>query len=158
MAPFNRHLTALYCDDIRQEVGGKFTLVGVYQNVLYVDSFPVSLPKLGVMLKAIAPAENAFRSIGFKAWLGDQLVAEVPLQPLADAPAEMAEEVREALDPQPEALQAGSMMNTSAVLMFAPLNIPGPCALRVRAYDEEGHEHAAPALLILQAKDRGTRS
>jgi hypothetical protein len=37
----------IFCDDIRHEVGGKVTFVGVYTGYMYVNgTLPVALPKL----------------------------------------------------------------------------------------------------------------
>ena len=36
----------ILCDDIRQEVGNKVTLVGIYGNQIYVPKFPFTFPKL----------------------------------------------------------------------------------------------------------------
>jgi hypothetical protein len=37
----------IFCDDIRHEVGGKLTFVGVYQNHLALTQFPAVLSKFG---------------------------------------------------------------------------------------------------------------
>lgn len=37
----------VFCDDIRTEVGGKFSLVGVYPSGLQVPAFPITFPKFG---------------------------------------------------------------------------------------------------------------
>jgi hypothetical protein len=44
--------TTIFCDDIRQEAGGKLTLVGVYSGVmlLHEPSFPIVLPKLTMLV------------------------------------------------------------------------------------------------------------
>lgn len=36
----------IFCDDIRHEVTGKFTLVGCYSDHLLVAEVPTALPKL----------------------------------------------------------------------------------------------------------------
>ena len=36
----------ILCDDIRQEVWNKVTLVGIYGNQIYVPKFPFTFPKL----------------------------------------------------------------------------------------------------------------
>jgi hypothetical protein len=41
-----RHVETLFCDDIRHEVGGKLSYIGVYSGGLFVRAFPVTLPKL----------------------------------------------------------------------------------------------------------------
>lgn len=35
---------AIFCDDVRQEVNGKFLLVGCYSRVALVTSFPTKMP------------------------------------------------------------------------------------------------------------------
>jgi len=41
----------VFCDDIRNEIGGKTTLVGVYAGDLVLQSpLPASIPRLGVSL------------------------------------------------------------------------------------------------------------
>lgn len=41
----------VFCDDVRVEADGKFTLVGVYPIVMYVHSdFPMQLPKFGMFV------------------------------------------------------------------------------------------------------------
>ena len=37
---------AIICDDIRQEVGNKFSLIGIYLKEIIVSKFPITLPKL----------------------------------------------------------------------------------------------------------------
>lgn len=39
------------CDDVRQEIGGKRTIVGMYGNSLIVPSVPFNLPQLCFVLK-----------------------------------------------------------------------------------------------------------
>lgn len=41
---------AQFCDDIRQEVGGKTTLVGLYNEVIIADALPCILAKFCVYL------------------------------------------------------------------------------------------------------------
>jgi len=53
-----RSLNALVCDDVREEVGHKSTLVGVYQGDLTVHDAPTILPKLSFFFRVIARAER----------------------------------------------------------------------------------------------------
>lgn len=50
---------AQFCDDIRQEVGGKTTLVGVYQEVLIPDEIPCIIPKLCIFMTIITEHDIA---------------------------------------------------------------------------------------------------
>ena len=37
---------AIFCDDIRQEINGKMSLMGIYSVDMYVPDFPITLPKV----------------------------------------------------------------------------------------------------------------
>lgn len=41
---------ALFCDDIREELGDKYSLIGVYTEVLRVAEIPFTLPQLAVLI------------------------------------------------------------------------------------------------------------
>lgn len=63
----------VFCDDIRNEVDGKITYVGVYNgNMIFGVPFPVQMPKLGIAITLIlAPEEDA--NFAFQVYLpGDQ--------------------------------------------------------------------------------------
>ncbi|MFM9862463.1 MAG: DUF6941 family protein [Micropepsaceae bacterium] len=47
--------TTIFCDDIREEVGGKHTFVGCYPGFLVVPRFPVALPKLCLAITYLEP-------------------------------------------------------------------------------------------------------
>lgn len=38
--------TTIFCDDVRHELNGKVSLMGVYGGDMYVTDFPVTLPKI----------------------------------------------------------------------------------------------------------------
>jgi hypothetical protein len=51
----------LFCDDIRNEVDGKVTYVGVYNggSMIFASPFPAQIPKLGISITlALAPEEE----------------------------------------------------------------------------------------------------
>jgi hypothetical protein len=42
----------LFADDLRQEIGGKFSLIGIYQvDLIQRLDFPITLPKLAMLIK-----------------------------------------------------------------------------------------------------------
>ena len=43
--------TVLFCDDVRQEVGDKFSLLGVYQDAIVIQRVPIRLPTFAVFLQ-----------------------------------------------------------------------------------------------------------
>jgi hypothetical protein len=152
MFKFETHLTTIYCEDLRHEVGGKITLVGVYNNICGVESFPVTLPKIAVMLRLVGPADSFPKSIGFKAWLNEEQVAEVPLSaPAARAGASsLMGHIDEAAEAVPAELQfSGKFTSLTSFMIFAPLHVEKPSTLRVRAYGPDGEEYPAPSLIFL---------
>lgn len=58
-----RYLEVMYCDDIREEVGNKFSYMGVYAGELTVPSAPVWLPKLCIAVKAITGIGDPFETL-----------------------------------------------------------------------------------------------
>jgi hypothetical protein len=50
----------IFCDDIRQEIGGKISLIGIYYGIMYIHGpFPATLPKFGFHITIFEPAELA---------------------------------------------------------------------------------------------------
>ena len=59
----DRSLTVLVCDDVREEVGHKSTLVGVYQSDLCVHEAPLTLPRLSFFFRAYACGTRPFKQL-----------------------------------------------------------------------------------------------
>ena len=58
---------ALFCDDIRQEVGGKQTLVGLYTGGMSVQGkSPVVIPLFSALLNLVLPIDLDFNRVEFK--------------------------------------------------------------------------------------------
>jgi hypothetical protein len=78
----NRFLHSLYCDDVRNEVGGKTTLVGVYESELNVsatdsNNLPVSLPRLCITVTAQTTAVKPFAKLKFKLLKDAEVIQEI---------------------------------------------------------------------------------
>jgi len=58
-----RQLEVIYCDDIRQEVGNKFSYMGVYSGELTVPNAPVLLPKFCMSVKASTDIGDPFEAL-----------------------------------------------------------------------------------------------
>jgi hypothetical protein len=55
----NRRGYVIFCDDIRREVGGKYTLVGIYRSDMVIHAeLPVALPKLGLAIQVQSPIDK----------------------------------------------------------------------------------------------------
>lgn len=72
----SRFAHATYCDDIRQEVGNKRSIIGIYSATLYVPSLPAILPKLCIAVVAVTPTANPFKSVTIRILIDDAVFAE----------------------------------------------------------------------------------
>jgi hypothetical protein len=47
----------IFCDDIREEIGGKISFIGAYDAVMLIHTvFPIALPKFGFHIRIYEPA------------------------------------------------------------------------------------------------------
>lgn len=134
-------LSAVYCDDIRNEMGGKVSLMGVYQSDMVFPQFPVITSKFCARITLRFAVENRPKeALKIELFAGDNAIGAIEmdsqqiqtteLPPLdADIPAE----------DQYLALQA--------MLVFSPFQIEAPCRLRLRA-SVDGNEIKGNGLKI----------
>lgn len=67
------------CDDVRQEVNGKMSYMGVYQGNMLCQGFPLQLPKLCVGITVVTPIERPFELLNFKGSFDGELLFEMLL-------------------------------------------------------------------------------
>lgn len=91
-------VSTIFCDDVRHEVGGKMTYVGVYGTTMYVREFPLNLPQLFVVASVSVPITDSLRTAKLEIRQDNNLVAEVELPATPNAedvkPSTPGEEVR----------------------------------------------------------------
>lgn len=63
MSNFQRHVEVTYCDDIRQEVGNKTSMMGVYSADLVIKSFPSEIQKLCIAIQVLTSADNPYEML-----------------------------------------------------------------------------------------------
>lgn len=90
MEPFAQ---TLFCDDIRAEVGDKMSLMGVYRDILVLESIPHVLPKLGMMISLFQGCDAASDEVTFKVFLGEEELfasdpSDISLEPVIGSQAE----------------------------------------------------------------------
>jgi len=128
-----RSAHAIFCDDIRQEVNGKYTLTGVYGETLLASGFPLVLPKLCLMLYTLTPLAWPLQRLQFQVFLGDKALAkaELPAAKLAEI-AQNAARVESGMNsPSPQ-------LRIATPLTFNSLAVPAPCLLRVQLTTDSG--------------------
>lgn len=139
-----RNLFTLFADDVRQEVGNKLTIVGIYQSQMLVPRFPLVLPKLAIVMAATTAENDPFEELVFEVLRDDTLLQDVSLSP------------EEILVPFAQA-QQGTEERTQVqcVAILGPLQIDAPCSLHTRLRTESGILRGA-SLQILHSPGRQT--
>lgn len=121
----------IFCDDIRHEVTGKTTLVGVYNNQMIVTgSLPVTLPQICAAITLRLPPPNDAVTPIVKIFRSDEpeplFVFEADIEP-----------VEAELNPVPPPnLEPDSItfMQMGITAQMQGLIVSQPCALKVRAF------------------------
>ncbi len=132
----DRVLTAIFCDDIRHEVGNKMSFMGCYQNELFVPTAPIALAKLCVYVTLLTPIARPVRSLRFRVLMDDDKElarVEIPDEAFANRTV--------------DSKGAATRTSVSAAMMFSPFTIEKGSVLRVLADTDEG-EVVGPRLLV----------
>ena len=120
---------AVFCDDIREEVGGKLTYVGVYGNVMIISAAaPATLSQLcvAVSVRIEPPIEPLTTTVRILRSDGDEIIAEA----------------QAVIEPPANPSSAPSFADANSVSfreLFVPIRVAGvlitqDCAIKVRAY------------------------
>lgn len=67
---------ALFCEDIREELHDKFSLVGILGVNLYVDELPKLIPKLALTIRSIIAFEDEIGDISVSITRDEQMLIE----------------------------------------------------------------------------------
>lgn len=147
-----RQLDAIFCDDIRHEIGGKISLIGIYGPKLFVREFPAVLPKLCVMTKSSTLYTEPFKQLKIRVFKGAEVLAEADIK--MDGSLPPLEPFMSESD-GPDAPIA--MMGANAFFILSPFEIEGHahCALeptQVKAsYEVADYELSWPQSRLLRA-------
>jgi hypothetical protein len=114
----HRYLTAVFCDDIRREEGNKLSLMGIYNGILQVPQFPVTVPKFSVLMSLYCsgPAPPP-QSLQFTLFMDDLQLGQVQADMSANS-SDIPEDKR---------------IIVSGVIQLFPLQFVSPCLLKARA-------------------------
>jgi hypothetical protein len=144
----DRYGYSIFCDDIRNEAGGKLSFIGCYNGVIFIaDPFPLVLPKLCVHVHILSPASRPFNSIVVRCYLpgDDKPFSEEPIEtPQRHDQAELVANLKTDTG-------APLFIVAATSLIFGPLKLRGPGLMRVRAVIDDDHELRLGSLRIEQA-------
>jgi hypothetical protein len=123
MDPFG---IAIFCDDIREEVGGKVSLAGCYAyDMRFTDiSFPIGIPKLGIYVVGRLPSDQPIPPLQLLVYFpGDadepSVKIDIPQTSLPESPSSL----------DPDLQRAGGLRYP---LLIAPALFREPGFVRVR--------------------------
>ena len=139
----NRQIQTIFCDDIRQEVGGKVTYVGVYNWQMYLSSFPATLSKLCIAVRVVSPFEKPLKKLSLRILRDTEVLAEGELDQ------DQLSNIIEASDGVPEDERKDRVALLQMFFVFSPFQIDEPCAIRVRADTDDG-ELRGVGLMVAQ--------
>lgn len=134
--PNSRYIHAIFCDDVRTEIGGKLSLMGLYQGSmnLIAENLPVIVPKMCVVIEARAQSIHPFKKLTVRVLLEDKLLAE------AVCPQENLLPASDGAEP--------TYLTNGFIFSIQPFVVEGSGTLKVRVDTEEG-EIRAGGLQIL---------
>src|SRR5688500_5398134 len=117
-----RTVIAQFCDDVRQEIGNKFSLMCCYGADLHVPAFPLTLPELYAFVHVRTPRAAPFQRLTLRLVRGRDVLSE--------------------LVANPEKLNAGETpewarwLSMTGILAVTPFHAAAPCRLQVLAETE----------------------
>jgi hypothetical protein len=122
--------STIFCDDIRTEVDGKYSFIGVYPGGLRVPTFPTVLPKFGIGV-SFWQRRSAFRvQLSFRVYFpGDE-----DEKPSVEAKLEAEgtpEELASSIPEGPAANEGFIVMRANIILTGMLLKAPGALKSRV---------------------------
>ena len=141
----NRHIQTIFCDDIRHEIGGKLSYIGVYSGRLIASEFPITLPKLCLALNVVTPSSEPFRSLSLNILKNEETLAHPVLNE-----AQLIEACEAAVTANADVASPLPVLMARFLFVFSPFILEEPCLLRVRA-ETESEELQGIALRIEQA-------
>lgn len=127
----------IYCDDIRQEVAGKSTFVGVYGGEMIVPKFPAILPNFFIYTTVWTSRALPFRKIVLRTLMDEAILSQEEVDIARyDAMHQEIERGSESNDPM-----ARRVLRSTA--RFSPLLIEKESVIRVRVETEDGELRSA---------------
>jgi hypothetical protein len=137
-----RFAHAVYCDDIRNEVNGKHSLMGIFGNLMYLGAFPAMLPKLCAVITACTTIDRPFDSITFTGTMDGTVVFEMGLDK------DQIEQTRKGGG----LIEGPKGFEVKAMIVMSPLHIAGPTKLEITVL-ADGEKIPCNGLQISQAPE-----
>ena len=139
----NRYLHVIYCDDVRNEVSNKTSLIGVYGADLLASEIPMVMPKLALVITVAGDALDPIEKLSLAVLRDDERIAEISVKTEDIAQARHRYELKS----ETPLTDTKRMFTLNTVIAMAPFPIEKPFVLRVIATTER-EELRGPALRV----------
>jgi hypothetical protein len=77
----NTKLSTVFCDDVRQEVRNKLTLVGTYSTLIFFQSFPALMNQLCAVMSLNIPLNVEVESLTFEVLIDGRVNSKLDIPP-----------------------------------------------------------------------------
>jgi len=144
MRDTTRKLTVVYCEDVRLELTGQTSLIGIFNGTLLAQSFPLTVPKFAISVEIGTPFEQQLRSLRFELTTdaGGQLLA-------MDFPQEVLQQQKSAASEADLEDFEEKLVGFRTQFFLAPLVVQQPTIIRSKIITESGEVRGA-ALRVAQ--------
>lgn len=130
-----RYGYTIFCDDIRNEPGGKLSFIGCYNAVMFTaQKYPIRLSKLCIHFHIFSPATQPYVSVLVRCYLPGES-APIAEEPIAVPGLRDQQNLLESL---PKDGSAPPFIVVAASLVFEPLELSAPGLIHVRAVINKG--------------------
>jgi hypothetical protein len=120
---------SLFADDLRHELGGKFSLLGIYHADLIIPSdFPLVLPKFALLVKYFEDKGYFKDDIQIQIFLPGDDQDQPSITTII--PAAFRDNIPSAIEPEPD---SDRLLAMTMPLLISPLEIKGEGFIKVRA-------------------------
>jgi hypothetical protein len=129
-----RYGYTIFCDEIRNEAGGKLSFIGCYNAVMFTGSkYPIVLPKFCTHFHIFSPANQPYTSVLARCYLPGET------EPIAEESIAVPalREQQDLVDGLPEGV-APPFIVVAASLVFEPLELSAAGLIQIRAVINNG--------------------
>ena len=116
------YLFCLYAEDVRQEMTGQMSIIGVFQGGLRIPSVPAQLPKLAIIANLRMPSDKAPNSVKLEVHRDGEVLQTI------DPPSEFFQTITQLPD---QGMEEGYTMQF--IVGFSGLTVSAGGKLEVRA-------------------------
>ncbi|MFZ5936617.1 DUF6941 family protein [Pseudomonas sp. HS6-2] len=134
-----RFAYSVFCDDIRNEINNKISMMGIFGSLMYLQTFPSVLPKLCAVITVSTPADKLFQSVSFKGTMDGNVIFDISLDEAQIT--EMRQNVG--------LIEVPKVIEAKAVVVLSPLHLSGPTKIHVTVV-ADGEEIECSGLQISQ--------